>query len=149
MVGAGQCEWTLTSAVRRFPKPAVGYSCFSSIPIVRKLCRAAACWFSVCLIGCTESAKSVAARNAATFRSAPTEARAAWDIAAAAAKTNGYFTAMVVLEKIQSDTTLSVDQQQAIKQFSTTLSDQMYDAANKGNPAATEAIQELHKLRSR
>jgi len=134
---------------QRSPTMVAVNSFFRFTRIVRKLCGVAICGFSVCLVGCTKSAKSVAERNTALFQSAPAQARAAWELAAAAAKTNGYFTALVALGEIQSDTTLSAEQQQAIKQLSTTLSDQMYDAVNKGDPSAKAALDALRKMRSR
>src|SRR5258708_6268885 len=125
------------AGAQRLVSKVAGYSFVSSTPTVRVLCGAVVCWSSVCFVSCTQSAKSIAARNAAKFQSAPAQARSAWEVATAAAKTNGYFTAMVALAEIQSDTTLSAEQQRAVKELSITLSDQMYNAANKGDPAAT------------
>lgn len=101
------------------------------------------------LVACGKSAGSVAAGKARLFASAPAETKGKWDIAAAAATTNDFALAIVTLQQLQTQTNLTAEQRQAVDQTATAVSDQMYDAANKGDPKAQKAIDDLRKLRQR
>ncbi len=75
--------------------------------------------------------------------------KAGWESAMAAIATNGYTAATVALTTLQRQSGLSPEQLKAINETVTAVSDQMYDAANKGDAAAKQAIQDLRKLTGR
>jgi len=101
------------------------------------------------LAGCGGSPQSAASRAAKVFQSAPPEAKAGWDVAMAAIKTNGYVAASLALQKVMADPGLTPQQKQAAQDTGVALSDQMYEAANKGDANAKAAIAELRQLRTR
>jgi hypothetical protein len=101
------------------------------------------------LAGCGGSPQSVATRGAKAFQSAPPETKAAWDAAIAAIKTNGYTSASLALQQLMTQPGLTPQQTRAAQETGTALSDQMYEAANKGDANAKQAIDELRKLRGR
>ena len=101
------------------------------------------------LSGCGGSPQSAAARGDKAFRTAPPETKAAWNSAVAAIKTNGYAAASLSLQTVLTQPGLTSEQTQVAQQTATSLSDQMYDAANKGDASAKAALDELRKMRSR
>jgi len=101
------------------------------------------------LAGCGRTPQSAAARAAKTFQSASPEAKAAWGTAMAAIQTNGYVAASVALQQVMALPGLTPQQSQAAQAAGVALSDQMYDAANKGDANAKQAIEELRKSRGR
>ena len=106
-------------------------------------------FISILLLGCGKSPNAIASSKSKAFESAPAATKQAWQTAAAAARTNGYSAALIALSKIQADPTLTSEQGAAVRELSRSLSDSMYDAANKGDPAAKASLQELRKLQSR
>lgn len=100
------------------------------------------------LAGCGKSAASLSSRNAALFESAPPEIKSDWEKATAAAKTNGYVVAITTFQKLQR-AALSPEQLQAVNETVSAVSDQMYETANRGDAAATQAIAELRTQRRR
>jgi len=102
-----------------------------------------------CLFGCGKSAAGFSNANAKIFASAPTETKAAWDAASAAIATNGFAAATLSLQKLQGTPDLTPEQLKAVNETVTAVSDQMYDKANKGDPAAKEAINQLRGVQVR
>lgn len=101
------------------------------------------------LSGCGGNPKSAAARGDKAFQSAPAEIKSAWDTAKKAIQANDYATAITTLQNLTTNQTLSADQNHALQETATAVSDQMYAAANKGDPKAKQAIDDLRKLSGR
>jgi len=83
------------------------------------------------------------------FSSADPETKACWDTAMAAMKTNGYAVTIQSIRKMMESGKLTPEQTQAARQTATATSDKMYDAANTGDPAAKQAIDDLRKATGR
>lgn len=90
-----------------------------------------------------------AAPTGEVFASASTELKTAWNGADAAMKTNGYAAAILQLQMLRANPTLTPEQQQAVDAKSTAISDQMYAAANKDDPAAKQALLDLKSAMGR
>ena len=102
----------------------------------------------VLLAGCGKNAASLSNRHAALFQSAPPEVKSDWEKATAAAKTNGYVVAITTVQKLQG-AALTPEQLQAVNETVSVVSEQMYEAANRGDAAATQAIAQLRNQRRR
>ncbi len=96
-------------------------------------------------VGCGKSASA----NAKAFDSASPEIKATWDKAQTAAKAKDYATALLTFQQLQARTDLTPDQIKAVGEAATAVSDQMYEASNKGDPAAEKAIETMRKARYR
>jgi hypothetical protein len=81
------------------------------------------------------------------FNTAPPELKAQWDTALNALKSKDYSVALGTLNQIAVVTNLGPQQAEAVREVSTAVSDEMYDAANKGDPKAKQAIEDLRKSR--
>jgi hypothetical protein len=90
-------------------------------------------------IGCSKSVSSIGS----ALQTAPPEVKKGWDLAMAAMNTNGYAVAIIELKKIRQLPGVSAVQGKAIDEASTKISDQMYAAANKDDPKAKAAIEDL------
>jgi hypothetical protein len=112
------------------------------------ICSLALISLSLLLVGCKKDAKSVGSGNNKLFASAPAPLKADWEQANAAMATNGYFTAFAALKNLQQQS-LSPEQLKAVNDTVTAVNDQMYEAANKGDAAAKQAIQDLRKSMGR
>jgi hypothetical protein len=99
------------------------------------------------LAGCGGSAQSRMSRYEKAFNTAPQELKAQWDIALNAVKSKDYAVAVGTLNQIAVITNLAPEQAVAVREVSTAVSDEMYDAANKGDPKAKQAIEDLRKSR--
>ncbi len=66
-----------------------------------------------------------------------------------AIRANDYAGALTNIQLLSASPGLSADQTAVLQQTGTAVSDQMYDAANKGDARAKAAIEQLRKLRSR
>jgi hypothetical protein len=99
--------------------------------------------------GCSKSAATVGSGNARLFASADASVKADWNAAMSAFKTNGYAAAIVALGRLSEHKNLSAEQFAAVKQTAAAISDQMWTAANKGDPDAVRAISELRKIQQR
>jgi hypothetical protein len=105
---------------------------------------------SLALCGCgKKSASSLASKNDAAFSSATPEVKGAWEASKAAMKTNGYAVAIAALTGAKAAAGLSPDQSRAIDETVTAISDQMYEAANREDPAAKQAIEDLRTMMGR
>lgn len=92
--------------------------------------------------GCGKSARSVAAGNSGLFTSAPLKDE--WDTAMAAMQTNGFFVALTTLNKMRLENpTPDPNQLAAINDTIKSLNNQMLDLANKGDPNARSALEQL------
>lgn len=110
-------------------------------------------WFvpvvlAVGLAGCSKDAESLGSAGSKSFQSADPAIKAQWEAANAAVKTNGYAEAIIGFKKLQS-TNLSPEQRKAVDDTVTAVSDQMYEAANKGEAAAVKAVQRLREVSGR
>jgi len=101
---------------------------------------------ALAFMGCSKSATSVGSRHAEAFQSADAQTKAIWDTALAAVKTNGFALAIVTLKSLQAQPALTPEQLKAVNETATAVSDQMYAAANRNDPAALQAIEELRKM---
>jgi hypothetical protein len=90
-------------------------------------------------IGCNKSVSS----GGSALQSASPEVKKGWDVAMAAMATNGYAVAIMELQKVRQLPGVSAAQGKAIDEASTKISDQMYAAANKDDPKAKAAIEDL------
>jgi hypothetical protein len=112
-------------------------------------------YFCICLslaalvmAGCSKNAASLGSSNAKLFATAPAPIKAEWDKATAAIATNGYAAAILSLKNLQAQS-LTPEQTKAINDTVTAVSDQMYAAANKGDAAAKQALQDLRRATGR
>jgi hypothetical protein len=96
-------------------------------------------------IGCGKSVGS----GAKAFDSANAEIKAVWDKGMTAATAKDYATALLAFQELRARTDLTPAQIKAVEQTATTVSDQMYEAANKGDAEATKAIETMRKARYR
>jgi hypothetical protein len=82
------------------------------------------------------------------FDNAPTDVKQAWESALAADKANDYENAQKLLDGLKQ-MPLTVDQSQALTAELFTFQDRLYKTAEAGDPAATKALQDIKKSRSR
>lgn len=97
------------------------------------------------LSGCGGSPQSAASRGDKAFQSAPAEIKSSWETAKKAIQANDYAVALTSLQNLTTNQGLSADQTHALQETATAVSDQMYAAANKGDPKAKEALDQLRK----
>ncbi len=95
------------------------------------------------------SCKKGASGGAEAFRSAPPEVKKLWDGATAAMTTNGYAKAILQLRQLRALPGLSAEQARVVEETTTRINDQMYDAANREDPAGKQALQELRESMGR
>lgn len=87
--------------------------------------------------------------NAKAFDSAKPEVKTLWEKAQTAAKAKDYAAALLTFQQLSLRTDLTPEQVKAVEVASTAVSDQMYEAANKGDAEATKAVETLRKARYR
>ncbi len=92
------------------------------------------------LLGCN---RGPALHDSNAFQSASPELKTMWATAYAAAKTNGYVLAYSTLQNLRNQTNLDAQQIQAVDELIGVVGTRMFDAANKGNPEAVKALQEV------
>ena len=124
----------------RLRTPAVALAAFCLCPLLL---------LSACTGGSTQDPRKLSAKHNQAFASAEPQTKAMWDMASDAIKTNGYVVAMQALQALVEQTNITPAQVTAAQVTVTAVSDKMYAAANSGDAAAQEAIQELRKIRSR
>ena len=90
-------------------------------------------------MACNKSVSS----GGSVLESAKPEVKKGWDTAMAAMKTNGYATAIIELQRIRALPEVTAAQGKVIDASSTKISDAMYAAANKDDPNAKAAIEDL------
>lgn len=96
-------------------------------------------------LGCSKGPKS----NPAAFNTAPPEIKKRWDSAMAARTTNGYAVALIQLRDLSQHPGLTADQKTTVEAVSTEINNEMYDSANKGEPAGKQALEELRSALGR
>ncbi len=100
--------------------------------------------------GCgAKDPNAVGSRNAKVFASADPQTKEQWGTALTAMKTNGYVIATLSLQALAQQTNLTPEQLQAVHETVASVADQMFAAANKGDQAAVQAIQQLRTTRRR
>ncbi len=104
----------------------------------------------LCCFGCGgKDPNAIGSRSSKQFASADPQTKEQWETALAAMKTNGYAVAYVNLQSLAEKTNLTAEQLNAVHETVASLSDKMYEAANKGDQEAVKAIQELRGSRRR
>lgn len=96
-----------------------------------------------CVAGCSRGPASLA-RNSKAFDSAPAAVRDSWNKAVACVQTNGYVGAVPLLFGLRSQP-LTLEQSAAVEAVLKPVTDALYAAADRGDPAAMQAIAELKK----
>lgn len=102
-----------------------------------------------CGFGGSPNPQRLASKYDKAFGSADAEAKGMWDGAKSAMQTNGYVAALQNLESLIAYTNVSPEQVTAARETVNAVSDKMYAAANKGDAAAKDAIEEYRKVRTR
>jgi len=99
--------------------------------------------------GCGGSAQSKVSRYNKAFEAAPPELKAQWESALNAVRSKDYAVALGSLTKIATNTSLAPQQATAVREISTSVSDEMYNAANNGDSKVKQAIEDLRKMSGR
>lgn len=100
---------------------------------------------AVGLTGCGKRAPD----TTKAFQSASPEIQDAWQSANAAMKTNGYTMAILQLRQLRMHPALTSEQLEALDHVSASISEKMYEAADKGDAGAKQAVEELRAAISR
>jgi len=95
------------------------------------------------LLGCGKKTASIAAKSKA-FDGAPVTVRETWNAAVARAGTNDYAGASGLLVGLRRQQ-LTPAQTEAVESALTTVMETVYAAAERGDPAAKAAIEEMKK----
>ena len=98
--------------------------------------------------GCGRGGGSDPASRSKLFQSPP-EVKAGWDAVVTAAKAKQYSTAILGIQKLRQQPGLTPEQTQVMDQTATALSDEMYEAANKGDANAKKSLDDLRKATAR
>lgn len=106
---------------------------------------------SLLIFGCGGEKKFTAVDPARdkVFQSASAEVKTQWDQAIGAVKSNDYFTATMSLKGLFQNPALTPEQKKAVTETSQAVSDNMYDAANKGDESAKNAISAIRAATQR
>jgi len=91
----------------------------------------------------------LAVRDSGAFRSASSELKGQWDLAMAAAQTNGYLLAYTNLQSLQGRTGLTAEQSKAVEEMLGVVGTRMFNAANQGDAEATKALKEVQATSKR
>jgi outer membrane murein-binding lipoprotein Lpp len=86
-----------------------------------------------------------AATSTQDFAPASPELKADWDKVTAAVKSNDYATAILTCRKLQAQVELTAEQRKVVNDTLTAVSNQLVDAAAKGDQNAINALEEVHK----
>ena len=79
------------------------------------------------------------------FKTASPENQARWQLAAQAASTNGYVTAVMTLRKLQTETALTQDQQAAVNTLMAKVNESLSAAEQAGDAGAKQAVEEIRR----
>ena len=113
---------------------------------------AIACVGCALLCGCGKGSKDpskIGAQYNQVFASADAETKACWETATGALATNGYAVTIQAIRTMLQAGKLTPEQTKAANETATAASDKMYEAANKGDPTALQAIEDLRKATGR
>jgi hypothetical protein len=97
------------------------------------------------MTGCGKAAPPKVASGTKVFDAVSPEIKAEWDKTLAAAAANDYATAITTCRKLQARGDLNDAQRAAVIDTMTAVNSKMSDAAQKGDPNARKAIEELRK----
>jgi hypothetical protein len=92
---------------------------------------------------CSRSPSSIGGKSKA-FDSAPAAVKESWTQAVACAQTNDYAAATILMKELRKQE-LTPEQSAAVEASLKTVMEAMYEAAERGDPAAKKAIEELNK----
>jgi len=96
-------------------------------------------------LGAAGCSKSTNALKSNVFDSAGPEIKAKWEKATAAAATNDYATAVIAMNEIAAQTNLTTEQRTVLNDALSGENDRMFAAAQKGDPQAKAALDEIRK----
>jgi hypothetical protein len=100
------------------------------------------------IAGCGQHPAKLTAEQSKAFDSAPAEVKQTWDKALAADKANDYVTAQTALDSLDQ-MILSDPQRKALEVESGAFGLRLWQAAEKNDPAAVQAVQEINKSKNR
>ena len=98
--------------------------------------------------GCGPKVPKLSSSDLKAFDSAPAEVKQTWEKALAADKANDYVNAQNLLDSL-AKMQLSNDQSNALQIESGTFGARLWQAAEKNDPAAVKAVQEINQSRDR
>ncbi len=98
--------------------------------------------------GCGPKAPTLSSSDRKAFDSAPAEVKQTWEKALAADKANDYVKAQNLLDSL-AKMPLSNDQSNALQIESGTFGARLWQAAEKNDPAAVKAVQEINQSKDR
>jgi hypothetical protein len=109
--------------------------------------RLAALAFALLLsAGCAPKAPTLSSSDMKAFDSASADVKQTWEKALAADKANDYLNAQNLLDSL-AKMPLSADQSNALVVESGTFGARLWQAAEKNDPVAVKAVQEINKSR--
>jgi len=98
--------------------------------------------------GCGNQTIKLTSEERRAFESAPAEVKQAWENALAADKANDYVNAQKLLDGLKQ-MQLNDEQKQALDAESAAFHQRLWQAAEKNDPAAVQAVLEINKASSR
>jgi hypothetical protein len=100
---------------------------------------------SLLILGCGGEKKlsTVDSARDKLFQSASAEVKGQWEKTMGAVKSNDYFTATMSLQGLYQNPALTPEQKNAVTETAQAVSTKMYEASNKGDKAAEDAIRAL------
>ncbi len=119
-----------------------GSSAFLKFPVIALVLAVAG--FALLTAGCGPKQEKLSSADSKAFASAPAEVKSIWEKAIAADQANDYLTCNQLLESLQQ-MTLDDAQKQALQKEINVFSARLWQAAEKNDPNATKAIQEINK----
>ena len=93
------------------------------------------------VVGCSKNSSCV---RSTAFENAPAATKELWGQAVAAAQTNDYAGAAVRMMSLRKEQ-LTPEQAAALESALKTVTEAMYQAADRGDPAALKAVEELKR----
>ena len=99
------------------------------------------------MTGCGK--RPLAVHDSDAFQASAPELKRQWQIAFAAAKTNGYLVAYSNLQNLRSQPNLTAPQATAVEELIGVVGTRMFNAANNGDPEATKALKEVQATAKR
>jgi hypothetical protein len=120
-------------------------------PVIRNsITKACLFWLIVStLAGCSKSSDAIASKRSKVFDSANPEIKTAWENATVAAKSHDYALAIAGFNTLASNTNLTDEQLQAVRDTGRAVYDEMYAALKKGDENAKKAFEDLRQMRAR
>jgi hypothetical protein len=94
--------------------------------------------------GCGNQTVKLTSEQTKSFDTVPSEVKQAWDKALTADKANDYVNAQKLLDNLKQ-MQLNDEQKQALETERATFDQRLWQAAEKNDPAAVKAVQEINK----